>query len=132
VLIAATEVHMSLNRVDNWPFKAAAIVMAVSLIAPAAAMTRRPSAHGRYLSCTVEIQTLAGAGGFIPRLELFNSGPAIPSGTIVRYRLSEGRPDRGGKLTLVNDLPANSVTRVVVYSALGFRRCVAAVNERLR
>jgi hypothetical protein len=118
---------MSLNEVGTWSSKAIAVLIGMALVAPLSAMTRRPTAYGRYLSCAVDVQTLPGVGGFVPRLELFNSGPLIPSGTAIRYRLSDGRPDRRGELLLTEDLPSNSVKRLVVYSALGFRRCVAAV-----
>jgi hypothetical protein len=100
----------------------------MALIAPVSAMTRRPSDRARYLSCAVNVETLAGAGGFVPRLELFNAGLIIPSGTLVRYRLSHGRPDRTGTLILTDDLAAGGRTSIVVYSALGFRQCVAAVK----
>jgi hypothetical protein len=77
---------MSLNEVGTWSSKAIAVLIGMALVAPLSAMTRRPTAYGRYLSCAVEVQTLPGAGGFVPRMELFNSGPLIPSGTAIRYR----------------------------------------------
>jgi hypothetical protein len=119
---------MRLNRIKNWPSMAPAVLLGIALSAPLSAMTRRPAVDERYLSCAIHVETLPGAGGFVPRLEHLTSGPAILSGTLIRYRLSHGRPDRTGELLLDQDLPSGGVTRIVVYSALGFKRCVAGAK----
>lgn len=105
--------------------KVLSVTIALALTNSAAAMATRPTVKGRELSCTIEVQTLPGAGGYVPRLRLFNPGPPLPSGTHIRYRLTQGRPDRVNELRLVDDLAANASTGIVVYPALGFRLCTA-------
>ena len=105
--------------------KVLSAAIALALTNPAAAMASRLSVKGRVLPCSIEVQTLPGAGGFVARLRLFNPGPPLPSGTLIRYRLTQGRPDRLSELRLVDDLPAEASTSIVVYPALGFRLCAA-------
>ena len=99
--------------------------IALVLTNPVAAMAARLSVKGRELPCSIEVQTLPGAGGYVPRLKLFNPGPLLSSGTLIRYRLTQGRPSRLNELRLGDDLPADSSTSIVVYPALGFRLCAA-------
>ena len=101
------------------------VTIALGLTSAASSMTSRPSVKARELPCSIEVQTLPGSGGFVPRVSLFNPGPPLPSGTLIRYRLTQGRPDRFSEIPLVEDLGANASISIVVYPALGYRLCTA-------
>ncbi len=110
-----------------WQLCVASVLLGVSLIVPATAMGSRPSV-ARPLRCVVDVETLPSAGGQVPRLRISNDGPLISSGALVMYRLSKGRPDRTGEIRLTDDIEANSTSSFVVYPALGYRICTAAVR----